>query len=267
MNIQNCPNRCRTFCRQPAARADAVDWRASETSRASARRGSAVRHGSGERGEARTYGSGGKIDPAKEAAIRHLMDLTQTSKMGESLTSYVTNQVRQALSQAIPPDRLAKLMDGFSQKMVTAAPATGVTDAVIPIYARAFSMEDIQAITQFYESPLGQRVVNALPQVTRESEELGMQMQQKGAMNVLQEMSSDYPELKQMLQTGAGKRAGSGASSGESSRARAEASSRSAIEVRRAPPQILGRKQSFQIQSCADGPDCTGRTRSPRAPR
>ena len=140
-----------------------------------------------------------KIDPAKEAAIRHLMDLTQTSKMGDSLTSYVTNQVRQALSQAIPPDRLAKLMDGFSQKMITTAPATGVTDAVIPIYARAFSMEDIQAITQFYESPLGQRMVNALPQVTRESEELGMQMQQKGAMNVLQEMSSDYPELKQML--------------------------------------------------------------------
>jgi hypothetical protein len=140
-----------------------------------------------------------KVDPAKEAAIRHLMDLTQTSKMGDSLTSYVTNQVRQALSQAIPPDRLAKLMDGFSQKMNTAAPSGGVADAVIPIYARAFSMEDIQAITQFYESPLGQRMVNALPQVTRESEELGMQMQQKGAMNVLQEMSSDYPELKQML--------------------------------------------------------------------
>jgi uncharacterized protein len=140
-----------------------------------------------------------KVDPAKEAAIRHLMDLTQTSKMGDSLTSYVTNQVRQALSQAIAPDRLAKLMDGFSQKMVTAAPPGGVTDAVIPIYARAFSMEDIQEITRFYESPLGQRMVNALPQVTRESEELGMQMQQKGAMNVLQEMSSDYPELKQML--------------------------------------------------------------------
>jgi uncharacterized protein len=140
-----------------------------------------------------------KVDPAKEAAIRRLMDLTQTSKMGDSLTTYVTNQVRQALSQAIPPDRLAKLMDGFSQKMVTAAPVTGVTDAVIPIYSRAFSMEDIQAITQFYESPLGQRMVNVLPQVTRESEEVGMQMQQKGAMTVLQEMSSDYPELKQML--------------------------------------------------------------------
>lgn len=144
-------------------------------------------------------GPADQVDPAKEAAIRHLMDLTQTSKMGDSLSAYVTNQVRQVLSEAMPPDRLAKLMDGFSQKMVTAAPASAVTDAAIPIYARAFSMEDIQAISQFYESPLGQRVVKALPQVARESEELGVQMEQKGAMNVLQEMSSEYPELKEML--------------------------------------------------------------------
>ena len=140
-----------------------------------------------------------QVDPAKEAAIRHLMDLTQTSKMGDSLSAYVTNQVREALSQAVPPDRLAKLMDGFSQKMVTVAPASAVTDAAIPIYARAFSMEDIQAISQFYESPLGQRVVKALPEVARDSEELGVQMEQKGAMKVLQEMSGEYPELKQML--------------------------------------------------------------------
>jgi uncharacterized protein len=140
-----------------------------------------------------------KVDPAKEAAIRRLMDVTQTSKMGDSISGYVTSQVRQALSQAMPPERLAKLMDGFSAKMVTAAPASAVTDAAIPIYARAFSTEDIQALVQFYESPLGQRVVKALPQVARESEELGVQMEQKGAMAVLQDMSNDYPELKQML--------------------------------------------------------------------
>jgi hypothetical protein len=140
-----------------------------------------------------------KPDPAKDAAIRHLMDITQTSKMGDSINAYVTNQVRQALSQAIPPDRLGKLMEGFSEKLVVAAPPGAVTDAAVLIYARAFSMEDIQALVQFYESPLGQRVVKALPQVARESQDLGVQMQEKGAMGVLQDMASDYPELKQML--------------------------------------------------------------------
>jgi uncharacterized protein len=140
-----------------------------------------------------------KVDPAKEAAIRHLMDLTQTSKMGEDLNAYVTKQVRDALSQALPPDRLAKFMQGFSDKMDAAAPARAITDATVPLYARAFSMEDIQGLVQFYESPLGQRVVKALPQVSQESQRMGVQMQQKGAMAVLQDMSNDYPELKSML--------------------------------------------------------------------
>lgn len=140
-----------------------------------------------------------KVDPAKEAAIRHLMDLTQSSKMGDSMSAYVTNQVRQILSESMPPDRLAKLMEGFSQKLGAAVPPNAVTDASIPIYARAFSMEDIQGIIQFYESPVGQRFIKALPQVARDTQEQGMQMEQKGAMNVLEQMSSDYPELKPLL--------------------------------------------------------------------
>ena len=140
-----------------------------------------------------------KLDPAKEAAIRHLMDLTQTSKMGEELNSYVTKQVRDALSETLTPDRLAKFMQGFSEKLDAAAPASAITDATVPLYARAFSTEDIEGLVQFYESPLGQRVVKALPQVAQESQRTGVQMQQRGAMAVLQDMSNDYPELKSML--------------------------------------------------------------------
>src|SRR5579871_3083674 len=34
-----------------------------------------------------------KIDPAKEAAIRHLMDITDTSKMGDNVLSYFSSRV------------------------------------------------------------------------------------------------------------------------------------------------------------------------------
>lgn len=149
-----------------------------------------------------------KVDPAKDAAIRHLMDLTQSSKMGEDLNQYVTNQVHEVLGQALPPERLLKLMDTFKQKLATAMPPNRIIDAAVPIYAEAFSMEDIQALIQFYESPLGQRVVKALPRVAQESQRVGMQMEQKSAMAILQELSNDYPELKPMLrgseETGSG---------------------------------------------------------------
>jgi hypothetical protein len=143
-----------------------------------------------------------KVDPAKDAAIRHLMDLTQTSKMGDEINAYITKQVHDGLSQALQPDRLAKFMADFSTKLDAAAPASAVTDAVVPIYAKAFSIEDLQGLIQFYESPLGQRVVKTLPQVAQTSQRVGVQLEQKGALTVLQGMSNDYPELKQMLQPG-----------------------------------------------------------------
>ncbi len=140
-----------------------------------------------------------KPDPAKEAAIRHLMDLTQTSKLGDNIQTYITNQVRTGLARALKPDALPKFMDGFSQKFISAVPASSVTDAMVPIYASAFSTEDIQGLIQFYESPLGQRVVKNLPTVDRQSQAAGVRIEQAAALAILRGMSEEYPELKQIL--------------------------------------------------------------------
>src|ERR1700734_253848 len=78
---------------------------------------------------------------------------------------------------------------GWAQFWGTSAPASAVTDAVVPIYAKAFSMEDLQGLIQFYESPLGQRVVKTLPEVAQSSQRAGVQLEQKGALTVLQGMS------------------------------------------------------------------------------
>jgi len=60
-------------------------------------------------------------------------------------------------------------------------------------------MEDIQGLVKFYESPLGQRVVKNLPEVVQNTQQTGVQMDQKAALDVLRSMLAEYPELKQML--------------------------------------------------------------------
>ena len=97
------------------------------------------------------------------------------------------------------PDQLQKFMDAFTQKFQAAAPTSAVTDAEIPIYSHYFTMEDIQGLIKFYESPLGQRVVKSLPEVVQNTQQTGVQMDQKAALDVLRTMSTEYPELKQML--------------------------------------------------------------------
>src|SRR5271169_4878730 len=77
-----------------------------------------------------------KVDPAKEAAIRHLLEVTDASRMTESVSGGITQHVQTVMSHAIAPDRLQKFMEKFNQKFKTAAPTSAVTNAVIPIYAR-----------------------------------------------------------------------------------------------------------------------------------
>ncbi len=127
------------------------------------------------------------------------MDITQTAKLGDNIATYLTGQVRDGVKSAIPPENLSKFMDTFSQKFAATAPGPTVTDAMVPIYAKAFSMEDIQSLTQFYESPLGQRMVKTLPDVVQQSQAAGIQIEQASALKILRSMADDYPELKQML--------------------------------------------------------------------
>jgi uncharacterized protein len=141
-----------------------------------------------------------KIDPAKEAAIRHLMEITQTSKMGDNIASYFEGRVRSVVSEALGPERTTKFMATFSQKLMAVAPSSAVLDAMVPIYAKAFSMEEIQGLVQFYDSPLGQRIVKVMPQVEEDSQNAALQIGNNATLAALQSMTDEYPELKQMLQ-------------------------------------------------------------------
>lgn len=140
-----------------------------------------------------------KIDPAKDAAIRHLMDITETSKMGENIASYITNKVHDGAGRAIPADQLPKFMDTFTQKFTAGLPPTAVNDAIVVIYAKHFSLEDVQTLTKFYESPIGQRIVKEMPEVNQQMGVTGQQIETTVAISVLRSMTDDYPQLKQML--------------------------------------------------------------------
>jgi hypothetical protein len=146
-----------------------------------------------------------KLDPAKDAAIRHLMDITEVSNMGQNIQSYITQQVQEVAGRAVGAGKVQKFMDTFSTQFNASASPNAVTDAMVTIYAKNFSMEDIQGLIQFYETPLGKRVVKTLPEVSQQSQRMGVEMEQNAALTVLRVMSNEYPEIKPMLPADEGK--------------------------------------------------------------
>ena len=140
-----------------------------------------------------------KLDPAKDAAIRHLMDITEVSNMGQNIQNYITQQVQEVAGRAVGAGKVQKFMDTFSAQFNANTSPSAVTDAMVTIYAKNFSIEDIQGLIQFYETPLGKRVVKTLPEVSQQSQRMGVEMEQNAALTVLRGMSNEYPEIKPML--------------------------------------------------------------------
>jgi hypothetical protein len=140
------------------------------------------------------------IDPAKAAAVRQLMDVTGSNKLGDELVTLLTSQVKQAAGTRISDaDRLNTFMAAFSKNYSTRITAAQIDEAVIPIYADHLSLDDIQALVTFYKSPAGQNVIKALPLIIQDSQNTGAAMARPAAIDTLRQMSADYPEIASLI--------------------------------------------------------------------
>jgi hypothetical protein len=109
------------------------------------------------------------IAPAKVATIRSLIEATgQANLMRQSMRAMVDMQ-QGSLTQQLPPEFFNVMLRMADERMGE------MMDALIPIYARQFSQEELDELVAFYRSPLGQRLVKATPAITRESMEAGRQ--------------------------------------------------------------------------------------------
>jgi len=59
-----------------------------------------------------------------------------------------------------------------------------LVDLVVPIYDRHLSEEDVDGVSAFYRSPVGRRVIKALPEIMAESQRAGQEWGQGLGMKV-----------------------------------------------------------------------------------
>ena len=139
-----------------------------------------------------------KMDPAKEAAIRRLIEIMGGKKMMDQMAAQMVAQTRSELTKTIPQGtRGQQIADAYFQKLQARLRGEEVIELIIPIYNKYFAKEDIEALIQFYQSPLGQRFLQVMPQIASESLSLGMRWGQRIFEEIQKEMENEFPELKQ----------------------------------------------------------------------
>ena len=136
------------------------------------------------------------VDPQKEARIRELMELTGAKDLGQQLIAAGMEQFRGTVLDSQPNNPRAKqFVDAFVARFQKHFDPDSLTEHVIPIYDKYLTSEDLKGLLDYYRSPLGQRMLKALPEVTRESQAAGFALGQKAAQETMEELKTDFPEF------------------------------------------------------------------------
>ena len=136
------------------------------------------------------------INPQKDARIRELMEVTGAKNLGEQLIQAGMDQFRSSVLDSQPDNPRAKqFVDAFVARFQKHFDADSLNERVIPIYDKHLTVEDLQGLLDYYHSPLGQRMLKVLPEVTRESQAVGFALGQKAAQDTMDELKTDFPEF------------------------------------------------------------------------
>jgi hypothetical protein len=148
-----------------------------------------------------------KIDPAKEADIRRLLDLVGTKALMKKMMESAITNIRPALTNALPPgDYRDKLIDLFLDKFKAQADLKQLIDMSVVAYDKHFSQEEIKGLIKFYETPLGQKAVSELPQLVIELSDAGRAWGERLGRECMEQVLTEHPDMQAALEA-AGKAA------------------------------------------------------------
>ena len=113
--------------------------------------------------------------PATRDDILALFNLMHVREQVEPAMQFIAKQQRAIIhdnlkrqTPRISPEDLARL-DQFTIDIMKDLPVDGMLDDMVPVYQRHLTRSDVEAMSAFYSSPTGQKLLREMPAMTNES--------------------------------------------------------------------------------------------------
>jgi hypothetical protein len=150
---------------------------------------------------AQTSAQTSKIDPARAADIQRLMEVAGIKAIMIQSMESMSDSMKPVLTNALPPGEYrAKLVDLFFVKFKSNADTQQLLDLIVPLYDKYLSGEEIKALIQFYQTPLGQKTIQVMPKLTAESQEIGRKWGEGLGRQSMLDVLAEHPELEKALE-------------------------------------------------------------------
>jgi hypothetical protein len=142
----------------------------------------------------------GKIDPAKEADIRKLLDLTGVKGIASQTMTAMSTTLRPLMINSLPPgDYRGKLIDLWLERFRAKLDVQQMVDAAVPLYDKYFSDDEIKGLIAFYQTPVGQKSISMVPKLTADMQSLNAKIGQDAGRQAMQEVLAENPDLAKAL--------------------------------------------------------------------
>jgi uncharacterized protein len=114
--------------------------------------------------------------------IKKLLDITGSSSLSQKMISQLFDTLKAEYPQV--PEK-------FWQTFIAELKPDEMTKELIPIYSKYFTNEEIKGILAFYQTPLGQKTISVLPQLSRESTAIGIRYGKEAAERALKKLEAE----------------------------------------------------------------------------
>ncbi|MEQ8602186.1 MAG: DUF2059 domain-containing protein [Marivibrio sp.] len=137
-----------------------------------------------------------QVSPEKLRKIERLLDLTRVERTVETMAPMASQQMGKMLEKRAP-----KMGEQQRARLIQTAADTfragrdELTEALIPIYAQTFTMEELDHMLAFYDSPTGQSISQKLPQAVGAARQISRQWSQQMAQQAMAEVRDEAADM------------------------------------------------------------------------
>ncbi len=140
------------------------------------------------------------ISEEERAKIERLLDLTRIDRTVESVAPLATKQMGQMLQKRAPDmgqNKRTQLVSSVADTFQ--AGRDELTQALVPVYAKVFTTEEIDHMLAFYDSPTGQAIADKRPQAIGMARQISRQWSRKMAQQAFQQVKQDAADMGYQL--------------------------------------------------------------------
>ena len=121
------------------------------------------------------FSSYGEVSPEKEAVLKKLFNITKIEDRmlgGFDAMLPVVNQLATQLH--LNAEETVELKNIYRNWFKNDIDRTKITSALFELYAKTFTVKEINELIAFYKTPTGQKVLTESPKIMKEAAKIGM---------------------------------------------------------------------------------------------